>query len=104
MTARAQKFQDMHQDYLFCRAWHHAWDPIDTTVLEGTILVVTFKCMRCPVTRKDWISRYNGDLLERYYGYPDNYLIQDVQQWGGRKVFNSNVRLEAVRRLRGGRR
>lgn len=101
MARVVSSFSEMSDEVLECRAWRHAWvHKVTWLDKKGRVAVVEMhlECNRCPTTRVDVLRRSNAELLSRAYHHPDDYLIKDPKAWGGRKVFNTNVRMELITR------
>ena len=106
MASKAKSFAVMETRNLECRVLRHVFEhKITFKVKEG--LELMFECHRCPVTRTDTWSMdgrtKRAKIIRRAYKYPNGYLIQDPSSWGGRIVFNENVRYElGTRYMKGG--
>jgi len=105
MPSKAKSFATMETDSLECRVLRHVFEHKITFVNKDRTLELVFECHRCPVTRIDTWSmdgrRKRAEVIKRSYKYPNGYLIQDPTSWGGRKVFNENVRYELGTRYMG---
>lgn len=84
------------EQYAECRAVGHAWERYnDPEVRAKYGVVISFRCMRgCTVARHDIVKRMNGELLDRWYAYPDDYKLNveeqmDKSQW--RKVYVKQI-------------
>lgn len=101
MANRVTSFAEMTDTALECRAWTHPWKHKQTFVeRDGRTPVVRFllRCTNCKGEREDTHRRSNGELLKRTYRHPNGYLISKPDEWGGRKVFNQNAKLELIER------
>lgn len=106
MASRVKSFADMETRNLECRVLRHVFEHKITFKVKGG-LELQFECARCPVTRTDmWAMdgrARRAKIVRRTYKYPNGYLIQDPGNWGGRVVFNENVRYElGTRYMKGG--
>jgi hypothetical protein len=75
--------------YLDCRAYGHAWTPIELEKEPSFGIAVDFMCQRCATHRRDIIAR-NGMLTSRFYSYPDNYKTAPTSRDTWRKEWLSN--------------
>lgn len=106
---KARAFKEMSDDTLKCRSLGHAWDiEMVTRHREDgeSVWHVAHVCIRrgCGTTRLDVVPVGTSlDLpytLSRRYGYPDDYLIDDVKSWGGALLVKRNSRDVLLRRLK----
>lgn len=96
-----RKLADLETNHLACRSLGHAWDiEVCYRGREGasTVYTVHLRCSRCATTRRDRVVRHEG-LDGRTYTHADGYLISNLDKWGGRTIFNSNVRETLYSRL-----
>lgn len=101
MTRTSSSFAELADTTLECRTWTHPFRHVVTySEKRGRSPVLTFflKCPNCKAERWDTHRISDGERIGRRYIHPDGYLIKGVEDWGGRKVFNQNVRKELVNR------
>jgi hypothetical protein len=101
MPKKAKTFKGMDTKNLECRVLMHAWEHKQTFLTkEGRVelLELRLECLRCPTVRIDVYLRSKGVLDSRQYRHPDNYLVEELKSWGGRKIFNNNIRIELFSR------
>ena len=101
---KSQAFREMKTPHLKCRALAHPFDPKQTFQIRmdgRAVWEVHLVCLRCKVPATDYIFVSDGTRVKPrvYDRYPDGYLIEEVDQWGGRKEFNGNVRRELYSRM-----
>jgi hypothetical protein len=60
-------------EYVQCHAIGHLWDPIPVDRPPSFGSAADVRCMSCTSVRRDIASRVSGDLLARYYDYPEDY-------------------------------
>lgn len=68
-------------EYIACRGpIRHRWDIIPSSPAQrpGFGTLVLLRCESCGTLRYDIFSRVTGDLLTRWYDYPDGY--QDAER------------------------
>lgn len=97
MPRTPKAFKEMVTSHIECRTWQHAWDH-NETFLIGSLLEIHLVCLRCEAGRIDTHTR-SGERIKRRYQHPPEYLVEDKEAWGGRRVFNDNVRGELMNRL-----
>lgn len=100
MAAGMKRLSDLDTVHLKCRVLLHAWDPEVTylvTVGRKKLYELHLKCIRCNATRVDLLDK--GWLERRGYRRPMGYDVVGLKDFGGRKVFNANVRHELVTRM-----
>lgn len=97
MTAKS--FKVMATDHITCRSINHSWIHQASFVMPESFVELHFLCTRCKCTRKDVWSRA-GEVESRSYSHPRDYLVENLKKgWGGRAVFNQNVRAELITRV-----
>lgn len=102
MPRKAKSFDDMDTKVLICRVGRHQLP------LEMSEIVVIGRreglkyhwgpCANCKTWRYDTVlanhRQHSVEMVSRVYEHPDGYLIEKIDEWGGRVVFNQNVRYE----------
>lgn len=102
MARKAKSFDEMDMKVLICRVGRHQMG------LEMAKIVAIDRregleyhwgpCSNCGTRRIDTVLAHHRqrtvEMIARRYVHPDGYLITNIDEWGGRKVFNSNVRYE----------
>mgnify|MGYP001065863563 CR=1 FL=1 len=73
MSRRRPDEYDRSQ-YVYCYAWGHTWFPSDSdwNPLDVTDFIV-LGCERCTTEWRDGYGTYTGELILRYYIYPEGY-------------------------------
>ena len=69
------RHSSVHEDYLRCRTWGHAWEefvPQGQRPRWGELF--SLRCTRCATERYDVINNL-GALGSRRYVYPDGYQL-----------------------------
>lgn len=61
--------------YTLCRLTRHPWRFHGFKREQGEIVAV-FQCRECPTWRQDGLSA-RGELLWRFYDYPDYYKLKE---------------------------
>lgn len=100
MPKKAASLAELSNQSLTCRMISHAWEvevTFATTAGRRTVYEMSLACARCGATRVDTVIK--GDVDNRHYTHPDNYLIANAKEWGDRKTFNRNARDELVQRI-----
>lgn len=62
--------------YVRCRALRsHMWDPIQATNERSDLggIMLLLRCESCGTIRHDVFSPVTGDLMARWYDYPEHY-------------------------------
>lgn len=84
--------------FLRCRAYHHAWDDVDSLHWHPTMgEPLTLRCMRCGSERRDQIGYSTGELVTRRYVYTAGYLLGPDDD---KPTHNDYVRMLVVQRRR----
>jgi hypothetical protein len=101
-----QSLRSMQTKHLTCRNFAHPWEPKRTsseTVDRRRAWVIYLRCTRCTATCKEIYFPTSGDRKRSGITYPEGYTVENLKQWGGRKILNDNVRRELFGRLMNGR-
>jgi hypothetical protein len=61
-----------------CRAIKHSWDAVGANKESRWGYLVMLRCDRCGTIRND-IQNAHGELIHRYYQYPDGYRDADIR-------------------------
>lgn len=73
--------------YNYCRAVGHSWQNFHAAKGPSFGIGVDFICSSCGTTRHDIVSPHNGELLARYYRYPDDYKTDKTTKSEWRKAW-----------------
>lgn len=102
MPRKVTSFDDMDTKVLICRVGRHMMELTMSKIIaigrrEG-LEYHWGPCITCGTTRMDRVLANHRsrsvEIVSRAYYHPDGYLIKDIDAWGGRKLFNQNVRYE----------
>ena len=74
-------------EFSTCRAIGHSWSPLHVEKAPSFGISVDFVCITCTTVRRDIISPHNGELLARYYTYPENYKTEATSKSEWRKTW-----------------
>jgi hypothetical protein len=71
--------RDLYDEFLLCRALHHLWDTNPNFELNTSYnYILPLRCTRCTTERYDILNAV-GDLITRYYRYPEKYRTGRVK-------------------------
>lgn len=89
---------DLHSSFIRCRSYGHAWDDFYPSMATDPSWGVreSLLCARCTTERHDFVSRITGEVITRYYLYPDDYKLS------GEFPQRSEIRKELIARLDSG--
>jgi len=78
MALDYNELDDLSNDYLFCRAYRHAWEEnpagtVDSDLFRGCFAVVMLRCVRCATERFDYLGFDMKRIGNPYYRRPDDY-------------------------------
>jgi hypothetical protein len=59
--------------FIRCRTLGHSWDPIPVTQRPQFGVAYDLRCEHCLTYRRDIVSPHSGEVLRRWYQYPDGY-------------------------------
>lgn len=82
MPTQAQKaVTNYPEHYRWCRASMHQWQVgsgIELLEEMPNMVLVSFHCDMCGLTRRDKVNYKNGDIVVRTYHHPEGYLIKGL--------------------------
>jgi hypothetical protein len=92
-----------NNSYTLCRTLGHAWAENEEQgdVVDG-IVPLTLNCLRCKMERRDGIDVRTGQLLQRSYVYPQDYLIKKGQRRPKRHEYRLVLLAERLAALKKG--
>jgi hypothetical protein len=67
--------EDLTNEFVICRTIGHSWDEnpnAEVDTMFPTEFLFALRCVRCTTERFDF-SNVTGQLIQRYYRYPEKY-------------------------------
>lgn len=92
----------MGEIYLKCKSTkNHHWIEENATSEPEFGIYFWWRCELCNTVRKDIVDRKNGNLLARWYEYPDGYRLisrMEIADWRLEQIKKRRAALTRLRR------